>query len=76
MLKGEMVLLGEVCLSPGHEELQKSKTKFGAMEEQMAQTGSYSREMSSFLLKTLPKQYFYFHVSTVILFSALNHRMK
>lgn len=42
MLGGEMMLLGEVCFSPGHELLQKSKTKFGAMEEPTAQTGSYS----------------------------------
>lgn len=41
MLRGEMMLLGEVCFSPGHELLQKSKTKFGAMEEPTAQTGSY-----------------------------------
>lgn len=74
--KGETVLLCEVCLSPGHEELQKPKTKFGAMEEQMAQMGSYSGQMSSFLLKTLPEQYFYFHMNTFILFAALNHRMK
>ena len=57
MLGGEMVLLGEVCHSSGHKVLQKAKTKLGAVEKQMAQTGPYSGQMSSFLLKTFPKQY-------------------
>jgi len=52
-----MVLLGEVCHSSGHKVLQKAKTKLGAVEKQMAQTGPYSGQMSSFLLKTFPKQY-------------------
>lgn len=50
----EMVLLGEVWLRLGHEEVQKSKISVRAMEEQTAQAGSCSGKMSSFPLKTPP----------------------
>lgn len=76
-LSGEkMVLLGEIWLSLGHEELQKSMISVRAMDKKTAQAGLDSGKISSFPLNALPKPYFNFLVSTTILFSPLHHRMK
>lgn len=61
LLEEEMVHLGEVWLSLGHEQLQKSKTS-GQWRSKTAEAGSYSVKMSSLS-----------HTSTFLLF--LSHTL-